>query len=59
MWIYKDKRSFPPAIRTCYAENSEYTRGWNAALASLRDTAKPDQARGGNLLAKPEQPSHA
>ena len=42
MWIYKDKRSFTPAIRAY--NGCEYTRGWDAALVSLRDAVKPDQA---------------
>ena len=52
MWIYKDKRSFPPAIRPDFGQTSEYRRGWEAAKSDLR--AVP-----GKLLTGPEQPPHA
>ena len=58
MWIYKDKRTFPPVLHSRLAETPEYRRGWQAALTTQRDAPKPNAQPSETQLAVKE-PSHA
>ena len=42
MWIFKDKRTYPPVFRPLIEAAAEYRQGWCAALTALRDAVKPD-----------------
>ena len=44
MWIFKDKRTYPPVIRPFIKAAWDYRQGWRAALTALRDAVQPDAA---------------
>ena len=50
MWIYKDKRTFPPVLRPYLGETPEYRRGWQAAITTQREALIPNAV---------QEPSHA
>ena len=66
MWIFKDKRTYPPVFRPLIEAAGDYRQGWRAALTALRDAVKPDAALTQALvavidtvLARAPEPSYA
>ena len=44
MWIFNDKRIFPPVFRHYLETAGHYRQGWHAALTALRDAVEPGSA---------------
>ena len=44
MWIFKDKRTFPPVFRPDLGADGDFRQGWRAALTALRDAVEPGTA---------------
>ena len=42
MWTYKDQTTFAPILRKQRGPDSEYHRGWCAALVTLKEAVSPD-----------------
>ena len=51
MWIFKDKRTFPPVFRPDLGADGDFRQGWRAALTALRDAVEPGTALAHALVA--------
>ena len=68
MWTYKDQTTFAPILRKQRGADSEYHRGWCAALVTLKEVVGPDAPLRQALIAvldklfaapREPEPSHA
>ena len=51
MWIFKDKRTYPPVFRPFIEGGGDYRHGWSAAFTALRAAVQPDAALAEALVA--------